>query len=140
MREQTVAMYCFLDDLLTLTRPAGTRPADPRRRLSDAQVLTTALVAARFFGGNLVFGQRYMEQHWGQNKLDKSGFTRQLHALTDTLLALFATCGHVRKQLNTEARYILDSFPVAVCHNTRMPHCKLLTGKAYHGRCARKRS
>lgn len=81
-----------------------------------------------------------MEQRWGQNKLDKSGFTRQLHALTDTLLALFATCGHVLKQLNTEARYIIDSFPVAVCHTTRIPRCKLLTGKACHGRCASKRS
>ncbi|WP_139252216.1 IS982 family transposase, partial [Hymenobacter psychrotolerans] len=34
---------------------------------------------------------------------------------------------------------VLDSFPVAVCHNTRIPRCKLLTGKAYHGRCASKR-
>ena len=140
MREQTVAMYCFLDDLLTLTRPHWARPADPRRRLTDAQVLTTALVAARFFGGNLVLAQRYMEQHWGQNKLDKSGFTRQLHALTDTLLGLFATCGQVLKALHTEARYVIDSFPGAVCHNTRIPRCKLLTGKAYHGRCASKRS
>ncbi len=139
MREQTVAMYCFLDDLLTLTRPIWSRPADPRRRLSDAQVLTTALVAARFFGGNLVLGQRYMEQHWGQNRLDKSGFTRQLHALTDTLLGLFATCGHVLKELHTEARYVIDSFPVAVCQNIRIPRCKLLTGKAYRGRSASKR-
>jgi hypothetical protein len=30
-------------------------------------VLTTALVAARFFGGNLVVAKHYMEQHWGQN-------------------------------------------------------------------------
>lgn len=140
MREQTVAMYCFLDDLLTLTRPSWARPADPRRRLTDAQVLTTALVAARFFGGNLVVARHYMEQHWGQNKLDKSGFTRQLHALTDTLLALFAICGQVLKELHIEARYVIDSFPVAVCHNTRIPRCKLLTGKAYHGRCASKRS
>lgn len=139
MREQTVAMYCFLDDLLTLTQPAWARPADPRRRLSDAQVLTTALVAARFFGGNLVLGQRYMEEHWGQNRLDKSGFTRQLHALTDTLLGLFATCGQVLKELHTEARYVIDSFPVAVCQNIRIPRCKLLTGKAYRGRSASKR-
>ncbi|MEJ7660873.1 MAG: hypothetical protein WKG07_15260 [Hymenobacter sp.] len=74
-------------------------PADPRRRLTDAQVLTTALVAARFFGGNLTLGRHYMEQHWGQNQLDKSGFTRRLHTLTDTLLALFATCGQVLKEL-----------------------------------------
>jgi len=140
MREQTVAMYCFLDDLLALTRPRRARPADPRRRLSDAQVLTTALVAARFFGGNLVLGQRYMEQRWGQNKLDKSGFSRQLHALTETLHGLFATCGQVLKELHTEARYVIDSFPVAVCHHTRIPRCKLLTGKAYHGRCASKRT
>ncbi|HEX8504546.1 MAG TPA: IS982 family transposase [Hymenobacter sp.] len=139
MREQTVAMYCFLDDLLALTRPAWARPADPRRRLSDAQVLTTALVAARFFGGNLVLGRRYMEQHWGQNRLDKSGFTRQPHALTDTLLGLFATCGHVLKELHTEARYVIDSFPVAVCQNVRIPRCKLLTGNAYRGRSASKR-
>lgn len=138
MREQTVAMYCFLDDLLTLTRPVWARPADSRRRLSDAQVLTTALVAARFFGGNLVLGQRYMEQHWGQHKLDKSGFTRQLHALTDTLLALFATCGQVLKALHTEARYVIDSFPVAVCQNCRLWRSKLLTGPAYHGRSASK--
>lgn len=140
MREQTVAMYCVLDDLLRFRRPAGTPAPATGRRLTDAQVLTTALVAARFFGGNLVVAKHYMEQHWGQNRLDKSGFTRRLHALTDTLLALFATVGDVLKQLHTEARYVLDSFPVAVCHNTRIPRCKLLTGKAYHGRCASKRS
>jgi hypothetical protein len=140
MREQTVAMYCLLDDLLRFTRPAAMPSPPSGRRLTDAQVLTTALVAARFFGGNLVVGKHYMEQHWGQNQLDKSGFTRRLHALTDTLLALFATLGELLKHLHTEARYVLDSFPVAVCHNTRVPRCKLLTGKAYHGRCASKRS
>lgn len=139
MTEQTLAMYCFIDDLLRYTRPVWARPTDPRRRLSDAQVLTTALVAARYFGGNLVLGQRYMEQYWGQKSLDKSGFNRQLHALADTLLGLFATCGQLLKDLHTEARYVIDSFPVPVCHNTRIGRCKLLSGKAYHGRCASKR-
>ncbi len=140
MREQTIAMYCFLDDLIHFTRPPGTPLLASGRRLTDAQVLTTALIAARFFGGNLVVAKHYMEQHWGQNRLDKSGFTRRLHALTDTLLSLFATFGDLLKHLHLEARYVLDSFPVAVCHNTRIPRCKLLTGKAYHGRCASKRS
>lgn len=76
----------------------------------------------------------------GTEPLDKSGFTRRLHALSDTLLSLFATVGELLKHRHTEARYVLDSFPVAVCHNTRIPRCKLLTGKAYHGRCASKRS
>jgi len=81
-----------------------------------------------------------MEQHWGQNRLDKSGFSRQLHALTNTLLGLFATCGQLLKELPPEARYVIDSFPVAVCPNTCLSRSRLLTGKAYHGRCASKRS
>lgn len=93
MREQTVIMYCFLNDLLTLTRPVRSLPADLRRRLSDAQVLTTALVAAGLFGDNLPRGRHYMAQHWGQHRLDKSGFTRRRYTRTDTLLALFVTCG-----------------------------------------------
>nr|WP_210521320.1 transposase [Hymenobacter terricola] len=44
------------------------------------------------------------------------------------------------KELRTGARYIIDSFPVAGCHNTRIPRGKRLTGKVYHGRCASKRS
>lgn len=139
MTEQTSAMDCFIDDLLTATRPAWAPAPDPRRCLSDAQVLTTALVAARYFGGNLVRGQHYMQHHWGQKSLDKSGFSRQLPALADTLAGLFATFGHLLKHLHTEARYLIDSFPVAVCHNTRIPRCKLLQDKAYHGRCASKR-
>ena len=122
MREQPIAMYCFLDDLLRFTRPPGTPPPASGRRLTDAQVLTTALVAARFFGGNLVVAKHYMEQHWGQNRLDKSGFTRRLHALTDRLLALFATFGDLRKQLHLAARSVLDSFLVAVCHKMRVKH------------------
>jgi hypothetical protein len=121
MREQTVAMYCVLDDLLRLRCPAGIPAPTSGRRLTDAQVLTTALVAARFFGGNLVV-KHYMEQHWGQNQLDKRGFTRRLHALSDTLLALFATVGDLLKHLHHEARYVLDSFPVAVCHKMRYKH------------------
>jgi hypothetical protein len=93
MREQTVAMYCVRDDLIRFTRPAGKLPPASGRRLTDAQGLTTALVTARFFGGNLLVAKHYMEQHWGQNRLHKSGFTHRLHALADTLLALFATLG-----------------------------------------------
>lgn len=50
-------MYCFLDDFLRLTRPQ----APHRHHLSDAEILTAALLGARFFGGNLTAGRRYME-------------------------------------------------------------------------------
>ena len=139
MREQTVAMHCLLDDFITATRPGWARPADKRSHLSDAEILTTALVAARFFGGNWCQAQHDMTQHWGMKPLDKSEFSRHLHRLQDALLALFAAFGQRLKDLDTNAHYVIDSFPVAVCHTTRIGRCRLLTGKAYHGRCASKR-
>jgi len=140
MREQPVATYGFLDALLLPTRPVWARPADPRRRLSEAEVLTTALVAARYFGGNPVRGRHYREQHWGMKRLDKSGFTRHLHCLTDTLWGLLATFGRMLRALHTEARCVIDSSPVAGCHNGRIGRNRLLGHEAYRGRGASKRS
>lgn len=139
MTEQTVAMYCFIDDLLAATRPAWAPAPDPRQHLSNAEVLTTALVGARYFGGNLAAARRYMHGHWGQRPLHKRGFSRPLHQLKDVLNTLFATFGQLLKQQHGESRFVLDSFPMPVCQNTRIGRCKLLTGKAYHGRCTSKR-
>ena len=136
MTEQTVAMYCFIDDFLRVSQP---RWADKRWHLSDAEVLTTALLAARFFGGNLTAARGYMQQHWGMRRLDKSGFTRHLHRLAEPLHALFLALGQHLKALNTEARYVIDSFPVAVCDNIRIGRCRLLRGQAYRGYSASKR-
>lgn len=63
MRRKTVAIYYFLGELLLHTQPAWARPADPRRRSSDVEELATVLVAAHYFGGNLVRRRYYLEQH-----------------------------------------------------------------------------
>ena len=72
--------------------------------------------------------------------LDKSGFTRHLHRLADTLWGLFATFGQTLKALHTGARYVIDSFPVAVCQNVRIGRNQLLGPEAYRGRNASKRA
>lgn len=136
MTEQTVAMYCFIDDFMQALLP---QQPDKRRHLSDAEVVTTALLAARFFGGNLSVARQYMQQHWGMKALDKSGFTRHLHRLHGPLKTLFFTLGQHLKQLNTQARYVIDSFPVAVCDNMRIKRCQLLQGEEHRGYTASKR-
>ena len=51
MREQTIAIYCFIDDFFL----AIGRKEDGHCKLSDAEILTTALLAARYFHGNMAY-------------------------------------------------------------------------------------
>ncbi len=102
-------------------------------KLSDAEIATTALVAALYFHGNQATACQYMQAHYGMKMIDKSGFNRRLHRLEATLVVIFRALGASLKELNTTARYVIDSFPVAVCRNCRIPRCRLLKGKAYHG-------
>ncbi len=135
MKEQTIAIYCFIDDFF---HTIG-RKNDIHCQMSDAELLTTALLAARYFYGNLSCAGSYMGEHHGVKMIDKSGFTRRLHGLQDQLVALFVALGQSLKQLNTGCRYLIDSFPVPVCDNIRLARSHLLQNEAYRGKNASKR-
>lgn len=135
MTDYTVAIYCFIDDFLKVSNTKQ----DIRRKVSDAEIMTTALLSARYFYGNLASARQYMEQHQGMQKLDKSNFIRHLHRLADKLTAIFLSLGQTLKQINTTSEYLIDSFPVAVCKNVRISRCKLLQGKDYRGYNASKK-
>ncbi len=59
MLNETIAIYAIIDDLLK----AIGHQDDCRRKMSDAEIMTTALVAALFFGGNQVLARAYMRDH-----------------------------------------------------------------------------
>ena len=58
MIDHTTALYCIVDDLL---KAVGHRD-DCRRAMTDAEVLTTALVAAHCFGGNVEHSRRFLRE------------------------------------------------------------------------------
>ena len=135
MNDFTIAIYCFVDDYLQV---AG-RKAAAKRKLSDAEVITTALLAARYFGGNLTTACSYMQAHHGCHMPHKSNFIRTLHRLSGTVASLFLALGESLKELNCSSEYVIDSFPVAVCRNVRIKRCQLLQDEAYRGYNAAKR-
>lgn len=135
MEDFTIAIYCFVDDYLGLKG----KKSDPRAKLSDAELIVTALVSARYFAGNLTIARNYMQVHNGCCMPHKSNFTRQLHRLSEEIIALFFALADCLKEFNTSCEYIIDSFPVAVCRNIRIPRCKLLRKEAYRGYNASKR-
>ena len=136
MKDFTIAIYCFLDDLLL---KMDTKPIDKRRKLTDAQVITTALLAAKYFYGNQASACSYLESHYGFTMPDKSNFNRRLHELTDLIADLFFQIGLIFKHLNTSNSYIIDSFPISICKNIRIKRSNLLKGKDYHGYNASKK-
>ncbi len=59
MKNFTIAIYCFLDDLCKVLE----EKTDTRRKLTDAQVMTTAILAAYYFHGNQSFVMGYLRDH-----------------------------------------------------------------------------
>jgi len=107
---------------------------DPQCRMSDAEVMTTALVAAFCFGGNRSQACRWLaEPRYIPNMLSKSRFNRRLHRIKPLFLTLFACLAEVWKDLNADCIYSIDTFPIPVCDNIRISRARVYQGEAYRG-------
>lgn len=128
--DKIIALYCIVDDLL---KGIGHSEAS-NRKMSDSEVITTALMSALYFGGNQNNARGFMQMTGlVKGMLDKSGFCRRLHRLEGLICSLFFQLGHYLKTMAGAAEYIVDSFPVAVCHNMRISRAKILRGKQWRG-------
>lgn len=65
--------------------------------------------------------------------LSKSRYNRRLHRIQHLVQTIFATLGEVWKEYNVDKRYIIDTFPVAVCDNYRIPRARIYREEAYRG-------
>lgn len=122
MYDSTIAIYSFVDDLLKQI----SHREDVRQTVSDAQIITSAIVAAQYFGGN--FERSCLVLHelgWFSVRLSRSRFSRRLRRLADLLQILFHRVGSLLKDLNLHSIYLLDSFPVCLCDNIRIKRCRL---------------
>lgn len=133
MIDHVTALYCITDDLL---KAVGHRE-DARTTMSDAEVLTTALTAALYFGGNVEHARRFMAGTGLMPRmLSRSRLNRRLHAVADLAYALFHQLGAALKEASTSTKYLLDSFPVPVCDNIRISRSRLVRGEQWRGRSA----
>lgn len=128
-----VAVYVVIDDVL---RALGHR-SHALAHLSDAEVLTVAVVAARHFQNH---HERALQVMQGMRslsgRLSVSRFNRRLHALGDWLRLLLAALGEV---FAVGEAFLLDSLPLPVCRRVRARRCRTVRGAEYCGYCAAKR-
>jgi hypothetical protein len=133
---KSIILYCLVDDILKNLRHIE----DIRRRMSDAEVITTVLMSMLLFGGNIEKSRRILKElNLIPDMISKSQLNRRLHELDDLILELFTYFADIFKKSSDSFRYIIDSFPVAVCDNIRISRSKLVKGEQYRGKIASKR-
>jgi hypothetical protein len=136
MDTQIITIYCLCDDMLK----AFHHRDDPQCQMTDAEVMTTALVAALFYGGNFEQARGFLKtEGYIPAMLSKSRFNRRLYRLEPMFHSLFDLLGAFWSRENHRAVYILDSFPVAACDNYRIPRSHRFQGEVWRGYQASKK-
>ncbi|WPP52026.1 hypothetical protein [Catalinimonas niigatensis] len=115
LNDNTIAIYVILDDILQTID----HQEDAQRKVNDALILTTALITAWYFGGNWATTLHYMRAHHCPYMLSSSRFNRRLHALALRAEYCIRLLGWLLKAANVRQHYLLDTFPVRVCHAGR---------------------
>lgn len=130
MDTQIIVVFCLCADLLV----AFQHHEDKQRQMSDAEVMTTAIVAMLYFNGNFSLASRFLyENNYIPGMLSKSRFNRRLHAVSDLFSTLFLRLGETWKKLNENSVYVIDSYPIAVCDNYRIPRSRIYKGEGWRG-------
>src|SRR5580700_5721820 len=125
---------------MTLEKKIGIKD-DHQTKVGIAQIMTTGLVAARFFGGNHNLAQKFLYEHrYFHHRLSASQFNRRFHEIPELLFHdLVYHFGCYAKMTNESFEFAIDSFPVSACQNIRIMRSKLFDPKTHRGMVASKK-
>jgi hypothetical protein len=102
----------------------------------DAEVITVAIVAAKYFQNHHERALCVLQQAgYLSGQLSISRFNRRLHALADWLPLIAETLGEV---FAYGEAFIIDSIPVPACRRARARRCRKVRGRIFCGYCAAK--
>lgn len=137
MVEEIITIFCFVDDYLKVIGQKD----NPQTRISTSEIITTGIVAAKYFGGNYQKSRIFLDAHgYIPNMLSESRFIRRLNSIDHEIFStIFFIMAKAFKASNEGEKYVIDSFPVPVCKNVRIGRCKIYTQKSYKGYCASKK-
>lgn len=131
--DKIIAIYCLIDDMLKSIQHSD----DKRRRISDSEVITAAVISAIYFGGHQQHAIGFMKSRGMiPAMLSDSRYCRRVHQVSGLLTSMILSFGKYLNEFCCEMDYILDSFPVPVCDNIRIRRSKIVQGKNWRGYCA----
>lgn len=133
MEAVAIIAYVVCDDTLKIMNIKD----DIQCAMSTAEVMTTAIVAAIEYSGNIEKARRALySKYYIPNMLSKSQLNRRLSKIdlniwNGVLKALYSSTEH--------NEFIIDSFPISACNIVRASQRKLYPQKEYIGYCAAKK-
>lgn len=128
-----ITAYVVLDDTLKLLGRSDHHHATR----TTAEILTVAVVAARYFHNNHERALCLLQAAGWIGRMSVSRFNRRLHHALDALHEVLDVLRDARLK---PTLYIIDAMPLPVCHHTRAEQCrKVPQVKGYLGRCVAKR-
>lgn len=135
--EHIIGIYVVIEETMSALGHTSHRLAG----VSDAEVLTVAVVAAAFFGSHHARALAVLRATgYLSRELSTSRFSRRIHALADWLALLCDVLGTLFAHGQAAiCDFIIDSMPVPVCKRVRARRCRTVQGRAYCGYCAAKR-
>jgi hypothetical protein len=130
MDDKIIATFCLCDDLLK----AMHHQEDHQCQMNDAESMTTAFIASLFFRGNHESARSMLQQHgYIPHMVSKSRLSRRLHRIKGIFIVFFDLLAQTWKTLNTDAIYVIDSLPIAVCDNIRIRRSKIYSKEDFRG-------
>lgn len=135
--EDLIALFCISDDVCKTLNVLD----DPQCKMTSAEVIFVAVVAARWFQGRLAPARLFLLSHrYIPNMLSHGKLKRRMLGIDQELwiliLHLLSEALKMTKQTST---FAIDSFPVPACHPARSRRCKLFHGRSFLGYCASKK-
>lgn len=89
MNEEITFIYCICADLLDSLGIDD----DPQCKMNSAEIMTVAIVAALFFGGNFSRSRLMLKSHkYIQNMLSESRLNRRMHEIDVSSVAKCFQC------------------------------------------------
>src|ERR671926_1548864 len=128
----SVTVFAIIDTLMVHLD----HQSHPLAHVPDSEVLTVAVVAAKYFQNHHERALAVMQAtHYLAGSLSTSRCNRRLHALADWLAFVSETLGEV---LTTGEVFVIDSLPLPVCKCARARRCGKVRRRLYCGYCAAK--
>src|SRR3989339_306102 len=131
METYATIVYVISDEVLRLLNVTD----DPQSKMSNAEVITFAILSARFFSANFKLS-RYVCRRLNlfSNILSNSRLNRRIHSISWTSwYAIFRLLAMIAKQDEATAYFAVDSFPVRCCQKNRIDKRKRFLATKFIG-------